>query len=62
MRRVWIFRVLTLLYIIAVAVLCFAKFSAMPPSPVSIFGIPADKVVHFYHLLGVDHRASQQKQ
>ena len=51
MRRVWIFRVLTLLYIIAVAVLCFAKFSAMPPSPVSIFGIPADKVVHFLMFL-----------
>ena len=51
MRRVWIFRVLTLVYIIAVAVLCFAKFSAMPPSPVSIFGIPADKVVHFLMFL-----------
>ncbi|MBO7604542.1 MAG: VanZ family protein [Bacteroidales bacterium] len=51
MRRVWIFRILTLLYIIAVAVLCFARFSALPPSPASIFGIPADKVVHFLMFL-----------
>ena len=51
MRKIWIFRVLTLLYIIVVAILCFARFSTISPSTPSIFGIPADKIVHFFMFL-----------
>ena len=47
MRKIWVFRVLTLLYIIVVAILCFARFSTISPYTPSILGIPADKIVHF---------------
>lgn len=47
MKRVWIIRILLVLYLAAVAVLCFANFTKIPDVPRNIFGIPADKLVHF---------------
>ena len=47
MRRTPLFRLLTLLYLAAVAVLCFAKFSSLSSVPGSFLGIPTDKIVHF---------------
>ena len=47
MRRTTLFRLLTLLYLAAVAVLCFAKFSSLSSVPGSFLGIPTDKIVHF---------------
>ncbi|MBR6884057.1 MAG: hypothetical protein IKN06_13960 [Bacteroidales bacterium] len=40
-------RVLFVLYLVAVAWLCFGKFSSVPDVPRSFWGIPTDKVVHF---------------
>lgn len=40
-------RILLLLYLCAVAFLCFAKFDSLPDVEKFIFGIPTDKVVHF---------------
>ena len=40
-------RILFVLYLIAVAWLCFGKFSSMSDVPRSLWGIPTDKVVHF---------------
>ena len=51
MSRVWVFRILTVLYLIAVAVLCFSNFSHMSEMPRTVFGLPADKVVHFVMFL-----------
>lgn len=51
MRRTTLFRILTLLYIAAVAVLCFAKFSSLPSVPGFFLGIPMDKIVHFLMFL-----------
>lgn len=48
MRRTTLFRLLTLLYLAAVAVLCFAKFSSLSSVPGSFLGIPTDKIVHFF--------------
>ena len=45
--RVILFRIIMLLYIAAVAYLCFANFNKLPQAPRSLLGIPADKVVHF---------------
>ncbi len=47
MKRTIIFRLLTLLYLVAIAVLCFANFSSMPDVQKSFLGIPTDKIVHF---------------
>lgn len=47
MKRSTIFRILTLIYLIAVGVLCFANFSSIPTAPGSFLGIPADKIIHF---------------
>lgn len=47
MRRTTIFKILTFLYIVAVAVICFAKFSSIPTVPGKFLGLDADKVVHF---------------
>ena len=47
MRRHTIFRILTLLYLAAVAVLCFGNFQNLGSISRSWFGLPADKVVHF---------------
>ncbi len=51
MRRTTLFRLLTLLYLAAVAVLCFAKFSSLSSVPGSFLGIPTDKIVHFFMFL-----------
>lgn len=51
MRKVWIIRLLTLLYLAAVAVLCFANFSKMPDVPRTFLGLPLDKIVHFLMFL-----------
>ena len=42
-----VFRVAFYLYLVAIAVLCFGKFSNMPAVTETILGIPTDKVVHF---------------
>lgn len=42
-----VFRVLTLLYIVAVAVFCFANFSSLPVTHGRFFGIETDKLIHF---------------
>lgn len=51
MKRTTIFRILTLLYLAAVAVLCFANFGSVRDVPLSFFGIPTDKIVHFLMFL-----------
>jgi len=40
-------RILFLLYLIAIAFLCFMKPDNLPEMEKSIFGIPTDKVAHF---------------
>ena len=40
-------RILFGLYLVAVAVLCFAKFPESEDVPRSLLGIPMDKLVHF---------------
>jgi len=45
--RALLFRLAMLLYLIAVAWLCFANFHRLPDAPKFLFGIPADKLVHF---------------
>lgn len=47
MKRTTIFKILTLIYIIVVGVICFAKFSSLPTVPGKFLGLDADKVVHF---------------
>ena len=47
MKRTTLFKILTLLYMIAVAIICFAKFSSIPAVPGKFLGLDADKVVHF---------------
>lgn len=41
------FRLALLLYVAAVAYLCFADFNDIPGSGFELLGIPADKLVHF---------------
>ena len=45
--RAILFRILTILYVVAVAWLCFANFDKAPDMPRTLLGIPIDKVVHF---------------
>ena len=40
-------RILFGLYLVAVAVLCFARFPESEDVPKSLLGIPMDKIVHF---------------
>ena len=47
MTRRWIFRILLVLYLCAVAWLCFGHFSNIPNIKMSYWGIPTDKIVHF---------------
>ncbi|MBO4476259.1 MAG: VanZ family protein [Bacteroidales bacterium] len=47
MKRTTIFKILTLLYIVVVAVICFARFSSLPTVPGKFLWFDADKVVHF---------------
>jgi len=46
-RTIWYWHLLMLIYIAAVAYLCFANLSSMPNVRASYFGIPTDKLVHF---------------
>ena len=45
--RALVFRLLMILYVAAVAWLCFANFHRLPDVPRTFFGVPTDKVVHF---------------
>lgn len=45
--RAWIFRLLTVIYVIGVAYLCFAHFDQIKDAPKTLLGMEADKVVHF---------------
>lgn len=40
-------RILSVLYLVAVAVLCFARFPESEDVPKDLLGIPMDKLVHF---------------
>lgn len=42
-----LFRILFLLYLTGVLYLCFGRFDNAPSVEWSLFGIPADKLVHF---------------
>lgn len=44
-------RVLLVLYLAALAYLCFGKFSSIPSIPVPLFGIAPDKFFHFIMFL-----------
>ncbi len=46
-----IFRILMILYIIALAVLCFGHFGHLPQIHSKILGLEQDKVVHFLMFL-----------
>ena len=50
-QRPVLFRILTLVYLLAVAILCFANFNNVQETTTYIFGIPADKIVHFLMFL-----------
>jgi len=45
--RSLLFKLAMLLYVLAVAYLCFANFHKLPDVPKSFLGIPMDKIVHF---------------
>ena len=45
--RALLFKFLTVVYVVAVAWLCFANFQNPPDIPRTLFGIPIDKVIHF---------------
>lgn len=45
--RALIFRLVLLLYIAAVAYLCFSNLDKVQDAPKTIFGLPTDKIVHF---------------
>jgi VanZ family protein len=51
MKRTTLFRILTVVYLAALAVLCFANFGTDKEVPLSLFGIPTDKIVHFMMFL-----------
>ena len=40
-------RIAFVVYLVAVAVLCFAKFPESEDAPMELWGIPFDKIVHF---------------
>ena len=46
--RSLLFKLAMLLYIVAVAYLCFANFHKLPEVPKTFLGIPMDKIVHFW--------------
>ena len=46
-RIVWPYHILMVIYVAAVAWLCFSRFEAFPNIGRTIFGMPTDKVVHF---------------
>lgn len=43
-----LFRILLGLYLAALLFLCFGRFSSLPSVPWTIWGIPSDKVMHFF--------------
>lgn len=45
--RALLFRIALILYIIAVAYLCFANFNKLPDVPRKFLGLEMDKIVHF---------------
>ena len=45
--RSLLFKLAMLLYVVAVAYLCFANFHKLPEVPKTFLGIPMDKIVHF---------------
>ena len=47
MKRRLVFKILLVLYLIAVAWLCFGHFSSIPHVKMFYWGIPTDKIVHF---------------
>ncbi|MBO4634800.1 MAG: hypothetical protein J5669_05455 [Bacteroidales bacterium] len=46
-RQRILFRILFFLYVAAVLVLCFGHFDNTPSVPMTLLGIPTDKLVHF---------------
>ena len=44
-RKIW--TILFIIYIAAVLWCCFGNFNDVPKPPISLFGIPMDKLVHF---------------
>ena len=42
-----VFRIALILYIVAVAYLCFANLNRIPDVPKHLFGLEMDKIVHF---------------
>ncbi len=50
-RQVWIFRVLLVIYVLAVLYLCFGYFKSLPSVSRYMWGFPTDKVVHFLMFL-----------
>ena len=59
MTRPQVFRMLMLLYLAAVAVLCFCNFSSIHSIPGAVLNIPTDKVVHFCMFLPFPFVASR---
>ena len=47
LSRIIIFRILTVIYIVAVAYLCFANFNRVSEFQKFFLGLPTDKIVHF---------------
>ncbi len=46
-KALLISRILLLLYFALILLLCFGNFQNTPKTPISLFGIPTDKIVHF---------------
>ena len=44
-------RIAFVVYLVALAVLCFGKFPQSQDAPMELFGIPFDKIVHFLMFL-----------
>ena len=51
MKKIWIVRVIDIIYLIAICVLCFADFDSVHGVPREFFGIPTDKWIHFLMFL-----------
>lgn len=47
MKLKFLFKILFFVYIVTVLFLCFGHFDSTPSVPLSIWGIPTDKLVHF---------------
>lgn len=50
-RQIIFARIILVLYLVAVAVLCFANIKNTPDIKKELFGIPTDKVAHFLMFL-----------